>query len=91
MLKILTSALVMMLVFASSMANAAECRRQIFFVNGVWNNTADDVERSAAELQAALAPDEELPANQYGVDGVGGVLPLWNPGDGMLADVLEVF
>lgn len=58
---------------------------KIFFVNGVWNDEPADVEGAARALAVALREEVDLSGSKYELQ------PFWNPGDGVIVDVLEVF
>ena len=85
MLIFLRALAVTAVVFFSLAAHAQtpSCDRpQIFFVNGVWNNTPLDARKSAAELQGAIQ-QQGVDSTQYGLatGGTTAIRPFWNPGD----------
>lgn len=75
--------LMVLFFFSIPFANAQDCKSPtIFFVNGVWNDMPSQAEEGSKELYlAAIA--QNAPNDAY-------VRPLFNPGDGLLADVAEV-
>lgn len=78
-------AIILVIALLSGLSQAASPRPTKFiFINGVWNFDKKDGVNSAAEMTAALN------AKGVAMDG-GSVEHIFNPGDGRIVDVLEVF